>query len=189
MNHAGMGWLFKSLAAGTVVFGLVAACGSSSNDAPGCNASPWQCATGTTCWPECLCTSGNCTLSNCTLQFTCLTSGQLSLGDSCSLSVGSSTAVCGDGLTCVSFADAGPGSCRPYCGPNQGCAPGDQCVELSVSAGKSSATERVCVPPAIVIDAGLMVVDTGTSSGGPPSDGSLFDLNQDGQADATVMMQ
>jgi hypothetical protein len=190
VKHVGKSWLLKVLAGTVATVALaVVACSSSSSGGASCNSSPWQCAAGTTCWPQCGCRSGgNCTLANCTLQFSCLTSGTLTEGDSCSLSVGTQQAVCGDNMTCVSFADAGAGSCRPYCTQSQGCAAGESCVELEVTVGMSSASEHVCVPPAIDMDASLMLPETGTGSGGnPSSDGSFTDVALDGLAEAHLM--
>ena len=181
--------LLRGLAAALAAVALAApACSSSSSGATSCNAAPWECAAGTTCWPQCECTSKSCTLASCSLQFSCLPSGVLTEGQSCSLEVGAQKAVCTDGLTCVSFADAGAGSCRPYCDQHQGCATGETCVELSVSAGMSSATERVCVPPAIAIDGGLMIGDSGSGGGGSPSDARL-DISFDGGGPDGTMMQ
>lgn len=170
---------------------------SSSGDSGGCLSSPWSCGAGTTCWPQCGCTSGGaCTLSNCTLTSSCLPSGTLQAGDSCSLTVGATKAPCGDGLTCVSYEDAGAGACWPYCDQNGGCPPGDECVALGFTAGgHSSLTEKVCLPPALVADAGLgLHIDgsvgsssgTSSSSGGPTGDANWLDVTFDTTADSPM---
>ena len=159
-------WALNALTACAAVGALLApGCSSAPAGATPCNEAPWQCGTGSTCWPDCVCPSGQtCTTSNCTLQFSCLSSKSgVSVGENCSLQNGSPQ--CGDNQTCVAFEDAGTGHwyCRAYCDMNQGCAPGDTCVSLGVTGG--SATEHVCVPPALSLDGGLMI-DTGAGSGG-----------------------
>ena len=161
-------WALHALAVCTAVGALLApACSSAPAGATPCNQAPWQCGGGSTCWPDCVCPAGQtCTTANCTLQFSCLASkAGVSAGENCSLQNGSPQ--CGDNQTCVSFEDAGAGTCRTYCDQNKGCGPQDNCVDLRV--GSSSATERVCLPPNESVDGGL-TVDTGASSGG--GDGS-----------------
>jgi hypothetical protein len=86
---------------------------------------------------------------------------------------------CGDLQTSVSFADAGNGSCRGYCDPNnvnRGCGPGQMCSRLTVGGSMPAQSESVCVPIPSDEDASL-TVDAGGGLGGyddvialPPSD-------------------
>jgi hypothetical protein len=156
-------WALRALSGGLVLAALLApGCSSSSSGSTPCNEAPWQCGAGSTCWPDCVCPSGQtCTMANCTMQFACVgsKSGVLA-GENCSLDNGA--AQCGDDQTCVAFKDAGAGSCRTYCDQNLQCGPDFTCTLLTVG-GKASATEHVCLPPQIGLDGGLMI-DTGASS-------------------------
>jgi len=164
-------WALHALAVCTAVGALLApACSSAPSGATPCNQAPWQCGAGSTCWPDCVCPSGqNCTINNCTLQFSCLASmAGVSAGENCNLKNGSPQ--CGDNQTCVFFMDAGAGTCRTYCDQNKGCGPEDSCVDLRVG---SSATERVCLPPNESLDGGLMIDTGGGGDDGGSSDGMV----------------
>lgn len=90
-------------------------------------------------------------------------------GQNCDLVIGKPQ--CGDNQTCVELQDAGSGNgaCRQYCDQQGGCPMGESCVELTVgNATSSSATERVCLPPALDDDASLEI-DAGSGSGGSGS--------------------
>ena len=167
----GSGWLLRVtsvVAAFVAVAGVgVPGCSSSFVGAALCNEAPWQCGSGSTCWPTCECPSGQspCTTANCTTQFSCIASkSDAVVGENCSLKNG--VAQCGDNETCVAIADAGAGICEAYCDQNQGCAPGYTCTVLRVT-GAGSSSERVCLPPALASDGGFDI-DTGLggSSGG-----------------------
>lgn len=167
----------RSLAVGALLacIGVVGAlaCGSSSSGATPCNEAPWQCGSGQTCWPDCVCSSQqNCTAQSCTPKFSCMASDNaVPEGQNCDLVIGKPQ--CGDNQTCVELQDAGSGQgvCRQYCDQNGGCPSGESCTELSVgNMTSSSATERVCVPPSLDEDANLGI-DTGSGSGGSSSSG------------------
>jgi hypothetical protein len=184
----------RSLAVGALlacigVLGAIA-CSSSSAGATPCNDAPWQCGTGQTCWPDCVCSSQqNCTAQNCTPQFSCVASNNaVPEGQNCDLVIGK--AQCGDNQTCVEMQDSGAGNgiCRQYCDQHGGCPSPDSCVELTVGNNtSSSATERVCVPPPLEGDANLGV-DTGGGSSGSSS-GGVYDPDawyEAGELDGTV---
>ncbi len=160
-----------ALALAGVVGGI--ACSSSRAGSTPCNEAPWQCGSGQTCWPNCVCSSQqNCTAQNCTPQFSCMASDNaVPEGQNCDLVIGKPQ--CGDNQTCVELVDAGSGNgvCRQYCDQHGGCPSGESCVELTVgNATSSSATERVCVPPPLDTDASFDI-DAGGGSSGSSSGG------------------
>jgi hypothetical protein len=95
-------------------------------------------------------------------------------GQNCDLVIGKPQ--CGDDQTCVEMQDSGAGNgvCRQYCDQQGGCPSGESCVELTVGNNtSSSATERVCLPPALEGDANFGVDGGGGSSGS--SSGGVYD--------------
>jgi hypothetical protein len=177
----------RSLAVGALLacIGVVGAlaCSSSSSGATACNEAPWQCGTGQTCWPNCVCSSQPCPQTKCTLTFSCVQSDNaVPEGQNCTLSFGSGGAQCGDDQTCVLPEDAGAnnGVCRQYCDQNRGCPSGESCVQLSVvntqNPSSSAATEYVCVPPTLDQDAAFGI-DTGGGGSSGSSSGGSYDVD------------
>jgi hypothetical protein len=104
----------------------------------GCNATPFECAAGTTCW-----------LRDETPTYACLPSGLGKDGDSCLDEVG--VATCADGYTCLQLS-GGSGLCRKYCEPSGSahpCPAGQVCSTAhltSFDAGASAPSFAVCTP-------------------------------------------
>lgn len=111
--------------------------GTGGNDAAMCNADPWSCPAGQTCWATD--TTG--------ATFACLNSGPGAVGESCVGFVGSPE--CGDGLACFT-ANGYPESskvCTPFCDPSDpahGCPDQAQCLPLQMPSGQQI---RLCEPP------------------------------------------
>jgi hypothetical protein len=115
------------------------ACSSSSGSpSPPCNANPWECPAGQTCWPKD------------SQTFACLISGPGKAGDTCLDVVDSPS--CGDGLSCFQTA-AGAGTCTPYCdpmNPAHACGAGQVCT-LAILGGGAGPQFHICIgsrPPA-----------------------------------------
>lgn len=173
------------LAAAVVATALAAvACSSSSSGAAStqCNANPWMCGAGQTCWPtSCGCPQGqaSCDSTNCIAQFSCVNAevGKQPY-DACRNSAVSVT--CGDHQACIEVTSTS-GVCLPYCDPANSahaCASNAQCVEYAVGSVKGAPSVYVCV--------------TNTPEAGVPSDADRPDIGTvlpDGQADASPKPQ
>ncbi len=153
--------------------GAWSACSSSSGGSAQCNANPWSCAAGTTCWPAtCTCAKPPCDSTTCTPQFACLPSLSKQPGEACQDNFGVKAASCGDQQACVAFADAGTtaGVCSSYCDPSHACPDGFACQSVSVGLAQNAPVESVCIalPPEGGVD-----FDGGT----PPDSGFMPDVN------------
>jgi hypothetical protein len=127
----------------------VPACSSSSSSAAAqCNAQPYTCAAGTTCWP-----------TDQAANFSCLKSGPGKAGDACVNTVASAT--CGDGLMCFQQTSTS-GACVPYCDSSHPCPNAQACSTANILG--TSALVHICL-------SGLPQADAGTDSG-PAADAS-----------------
>jgi hypothetical protein len=162
-------WMMTGVAAALALFDAIAC--STSDHAQQCNADPWSCSAGQTCWVQaCTCPpNGDCNASNCTAKFACMPSEpDKQAGEDCHLKVGSVT--CGDRQACIQFAADG-GSCRAYCDParsDRGCPDGQFCAEIHVGESPSSPTEHVCVPNGFDAGGGNVGVNLDAATGPQP---------------------
>jgi hypothetical protein len=119
--------------AGAAFMVVVVACSSSkSSAAAACNAEPFQCGAGQTCWlKDCVCPAGaSCDAMSCTPEFSCQASiSGKQVGSLCSNAVHDPT--CGDGQTCLEFV-AGGGKCAAYCDDQHPCPTDFGCKEWPV---------------------------------------------------------
>lgn len=122
--------------------GLVLACSSSSSGGGAattpCNAAPFECPSGQTCWPNSTGTG-----------FACLNSAAgVTAGTTCVDTEGAPT--CGDAQLCYQGQSSPSGVCVDYCDPSaaaHGCGSGSTCRELELEAN-GSLTTNVCIPTA-----------------------------------------
>ncbi|AKT40930.1 hypothetical protein [Chondromyces crocatus] len=144
--------------------------GGSSTPPTGCNADPWSCPAGQTCWPDQ------------TGSFQCLNSGPGALGASCQLYKGQPT--CGDGLVCLMLVGQAEGICTTYCDPaDPARACSDDAICGQIQLQESGEQFRACVPQGGGGGAGGT---GGAGAGGAGGDGGDGGMGGDGGGDGSM---